>query len=120
MDDLSGSGETDEREAMDRARETVREMIKSGRPRLNGQVAVVLKIIDQPDYPKGVANQLHAMIAEIATMIRHQYLMEGGKTSGARSTLLKCVSADERRVLEAAYARQQAKSTKNRPRRTAK
>lgn len=112
MDDLSGSGETDDRAAMLRAHEMVREMIESGRTRLTKQVSTSLTIIDQPDYSKGVASHLHAMIAEIATMIRHQYVMEGGKTSVGRSTLLTRVSADERRVLEAAYARQQAKATK--------
>ncbi len=119
MDDLSGSGETDDRAAMLRAQEMVREMIESGRTRLTKQVSTALTIIDQPDYPTGVASHLHAMIAEIATTIRHQYLMESGKTSVGRSTLLTRVSADERRVLEAAYARQQAKATKKGRGRTA-
>lgn len=117
MDDGSG---IDDRAAMLRAQAMVREMIESGRARLTKQVSTALTIIDQPDYPKGVASHLHDMIAAIATTIRHQYVMEGGKTSVARSTLLKRVSADERRVLEAAYARQEARSTKPGSGRTAK
>lgn len=114
MDDLSGG---DEKTDLRGAREIVRAMIEGGRARLNRQVTAVLPIIDQPGYPDGVADHLHEMIEGIATMIRHQYLMEQGKTSVARSTLVKRVRVDERRVLEAAYARREAKATKRRTRR---
>ncbi len=114
MDDLS---EVDEKTDPRGAREIVREMIENGRVRLNRQVTVVLTIIDQPDYPDGVADYLHEMIAGIATMIRHQYLMESGKTAVTRAALVKRVGADERRVLEAVYARRETKATKRRTRR---